>query len=341
MAALVSKFPTLIDIARTSDPDGKIAEVAEILTELMPIMDDIPYVQANNGGSHKSTLRASLPAPTWRLFNKGVVQTKATNKQITDSCGMLEAYSEVDKDLADLNGNTAAYRTQEDTAHIEGMGQEMASTIFYGDTDTDPEKFVGLSPRYYTLSGAVTSGNVIDGGGTGSVNSSIWLVGWGPATVHGIYPNGSQAGLKFEDKGQETVKDADGALYEAYRSHYKWDKGLVVRDWRAVVRICNIDITKLNSAGDTTDLSANIIKLMIKALHKLPASANMKPVFYANEDVIAMLDVKLDDKRGGTITMKDLTGAGGIPRPDTLMFRGYPVRRMSNEILLSTESALT
>ncbi len=35
-------------------------------------------------------------------------------------CGMLETYSEIDKALADLNGNTAAYRLSEDRAFLEG-----------------------------------------------------------------------------------------------------------------------------------------------------------------------------------------------------------------------------
>lgn len=341
MATLSSAWPTLLDIAKASNPDGSIAAVAEILNEVMPMLDDIPWIEANDGGSHKSTLRASLPTPTWRLFNQGVVNTKGTTKQIVDVCGMLEDYAEVDKTMADINSNKEAFRMQENAAHIEGISQAVMSTLLYGDTDVDPEKFIGLAPRYYTLSGAATSGNLLTAGGSGSDNTSMWLIGWGPNTVHGIYPKGTQAGLKYTDLGEQTAYDASSNKFQVYRSHYQWLPGLVVRDWRAVVRIPNIDVSDILTAGDATDTSANLIKLMVRALHKLPSGAMMRPVFYCNETVLSMLDVKLQDKSNVYLTLKDLTGAGGVPRPDTLMFRNYPVRRISDDILLNTESAIS
>ena len=50
--------------------------------------------------------------------------------QVTDSIGMLETYAEVDKSLADLNGNTDEFRLSEDRAFIEAMNQAMAQTLF-------------------------------------------------------------------------------------------------------------------------------------------------------------------------------------------------------------------
>ncbi|MCP4372969.1 MAG: hypothetical protein GY797_33410 [Deltaproteobacteria bacterium] len=342
MGALSNAWPTLLDIAKASNPDGSIAAVAEILNEQTPMLDDIPWIEANDGGSHKSTLRASIPTPTWRLFNQGVVTTKSTTKQISDVCGMLEAYAEVDAALVDINSNREAYRAQENAAHIEGMSQELISTLIYGDTDVDPEKFIGLAPRYYTLSGATTSGNLLTAGGSGSDNTSMWLIGWGPNTVHGIYPKGTEAGLGYEDKGQVTAIDSsNNGKYEVYRSHYKWKPGLVVRDWRSVVRIPNIDVSDLLTSGDATDNSANLIKLMVQALHKLPSTGMMRPVFYCNETVASMLDNKLMNTSNLALQLKDLTGAGGIQRPDVLTFRGYPVRRISDDVLLSTEATIS
>jgi len=342
MGALGSAWPTLVDVAKSINPDGSIAAVSEVLNLAMPMLDDIPWVECNNGSSHTSTLRASLPTPTWRLFNQGVIPVKSTKKQIQDSCGMMEAYSEVDEALVKINSNAQAFRASEDKAFIEGMGQSLMSTLLYGDTDVDPEKFIGLSPRYYALSGATTSSRLLTAGGTGDDNTSMWLIGWGPETVHGIYPKGTQAGLEYNDKGVQTIIDTDNnGKYEAYVSHYRWFAGLTVRDWRAVVRIPNIDVSDVLTAGDSTDTSANLIKLMVRALHKLPPVGNIRPVFYCNETVLAMLDIKLQDKGNVYLSIKDLVGADGVPRPDTLMFRGYPVRRISDDILLNSESAIT
>ncbi|WP_337238094.1 major capsid protein, partial [Salmonella enterica] len=90
---------------------------------------------------------------------------------------------------------------------------------------------------------------------------SIWLVVWGENTVHGIFPKGQKAGIQMEDKGQVTLKDVNGGKYEGYRTHYKWDNGLALRDWRYVVRIANIDVSNLSEPSS----AANIAKLMVKA----------------------------------------------------------------------------
>ena len=71
--------------------------------------------------------------------------------------------------------------------------------------------------------------------------------GLGSNTVHGIFPKGQKAGLNHQDLGEQTLKDPNGGQYQGYRTHYKWDNGLTVRDWRYAVRIANIDTTKLGA----------------------------------------------------------------------------------------------
>lgn len=330
---------TLLDWARRADPDGKIAAVVEVMNHYNEILDDITFIEGNLATGHKVTLRASLPTPSWRLLNEGVTRTKSTTKQITETCGMLEAYSEIDKDLAMLNGNTAAFRFSEDLAHIEAMNQEFAYTLIYGDTSVDPEKFVGLAPRYFATSGQTTSDNVINGGGEGSDNTSIWLVGWSPNTVSGIFPKGSKAGLQVNDLGEQTVYDSNLKPFQAYRTHFQWKCGIQVKDWRYVVRICNIDISDLETAGDASDTSANLLKYMSQALDKIPSNGAVRRVFYCNNRVRAMLRVKLFNKSNTYITLSDWQSPiSGFNRP-TLAFQGVPIRRIDeiavNEDLVS------
>jgi hypothetical protein len=341
MSMQSNNWPTLLDISRRLDPDGKIATVAEILTKYNEILDDLPFVEGNLPTGHKTTVRASLPSPTWRLLNKGVQPTKSSTNQIVETCGMMEAYSEIDKDLAMLNGNTAAWRLSEDSAVIEGMNQALATALVYGDTSIDPEQFVGLAPRYYQTgasAASVTAGNVIDAGG-GTNSTSIWLVGWSNDTIHGIFPKGSKAGLSMEDLGEQTIYDSQSPAgrYQAYRTHYQWKVGLAIRDWRFVVRIANIGITALETAGDTSDTSANIIKYMSQALDKLPPTGNVRPVFYMNQRVRAMLRVKMMSKSNAFLTLENLQGPS-ISRP-TLNFMGVPCRRVDG--LTNTETQIT
>lgn len=335
MSAASATHLTLLDVAKRLDPNGSVAKVAEILQQYNEILDDIPFIEGNLPTGHKTTVRSYLPVPTWRLLNKGVTPVKSGTNQITETCGMLEARSEIDKDIALLNGNTPEYRLSEDIAFLEGMNQEVAYELFYGDTSVDPEKFVGLSPRYYAVSGSTTYGNVIDAGGTGTNNTSIWLVGWGEQYCHGIFPKGSKAGLVQEDLGEQTIYDASLGRFQAYVTRYQWKVGIAVRDYRYVVRICNVDYPALSTAGDTSDTSANIIKYMSQAIDKIPPSGMSRLVFYCNQSVRAMLRVKMLAKSNVFLSLEDLKGAAGIPRP-TLTFMGIPVRRVDKLSLTET-----
>jgi hypothetical protein len=338
MAVLSAIRSTLLDVARRQDPNGKVATVAEVMSQFNDILDDITFQEGNLETGHKVTVRSSLPTPTWRLLNQGVTQTKSTTKQIIETCGMCEAYSEIDKDLALLNGNTAQFRYTEDLAHIEAINQAFSTALVYGDTSVNPEQFVGLAPRYYQVSGgtAATAGNVIDAGGAGTTCASVWLVGWSESTVTGIYPKGSNAGLQVNDLGEQTVYDASSRPFQAFRTHYQWKVGLAVKDWRYVVRIANLNVGSLETASDTVDASANLIKFLSQAIDLLPTNGMVRPVFYMNRRCSAMLRVKLLSAGNTQLTLDELTGP--FQRP-TLKFMGVPVRRIDS--LTSTEAAVT
>jgi hypothetical protein len=272
-----------MDVSNSLDPNGSVATVSEILHQTNEMLDDMVFLEGNLPTGHKSTVRTGIPAPTWRQLYGFVQPTKADRAQVTDSCGMMEAYAEVDKAAADLNGNTNAFRLQEDTAFIEGMSQEAASAMFQANEATNPEQFTGLNVRFNDLS-ASNADNIIDAGGTGSDNASLWLIGWGPNTVHGIYPKGSKAGLQVTDKGQVTIDEPGGTgRMEGYRTHYRWDMGLTVRDWRYVVRIANIDRSLLSTDAST---GANLPELMFEAEQRIPNLGGGKFAWYGDRTVM-------------------------------------------------------
>ena len=334
MATLSVRNPTLLDLAKASDPDGKIATIVEVLNETNEILEDMTWIEGNLPTGHRTTIRSGLPAPTWRKLYGGVQPNKATNVQVTDNTGMLEAYAEIDKALADLNGNTAAFRLSEDRAHIEGMNQEMADTIFFGNEDTEPEAFTGLAPRFNSLT-AENGDNIIDAGGTGSDNGSIWLVVWGPNTCHGIVPKGSVAGLQMQDKGQVTLEDAsDGSnsgRMEAYRTHYRWDAGLTVRDWRFIVRIANVD--RSNRTADASS-GPDLPDLMFQATDLIPNLSMGRAVFYMDRDMRGFLRRQIPNATGlSTLTMENVGGKM------LSAFQGIPVRRV--DALSADEARIT
>ena len=228
MATLSTSNLTLADWAKRSDPDGRVPIVAELLSQTNEILDDCVFKEGNLPTGERVIIRTGLPSVYFRALNQGIPGSKSTTAQVDEACAILEARSEVDKDLAMLNGNTAQFRLSEDTAFLEAMNQTQAETMFYGNPGTDPKKFLGLAPRYGDLS-ADNAVNILDAGGSGSDNASVYLVVWGDNTVYCPFPKGSKAGLTHEDLGEQTVYNSDGTRLQAFATRYQWKNGLVVK----------------------------------------------------------------------------------------------------------------
>jgi hypothetical protein len=242
------------------------------------------------------------------------------------------AVHEVDKALADLNGNSAAWRMSEESAIIEGFGQKVARYMVYGNEATEPEGFTGLAPRFNDQA-SVNGENILTSAATpdGTDNTSIWVVGWGPDTCHMIYPKGSKAGLQIMDKGHVTIENVDGSggRMEAYRTHYKWDCGMVVRDWRYVVRI-NFDLEDVVASGATGPVLRD---MLAKAMRRIPSLNRCRPAIYMNRDALDAFDLQMN--RDPLLQFKTQEEAQG---KFVTRFRGVPVRRVDQ--ILSTEAGI-
>lgn len=325
MATLSSTVLTLSDWAKRLDPDGKTAKTVEILSQTNDVLDDMLFKEGNLPTGEQTTIRTGLPDVYYRLMNQGVPKSKSTTAQVTENAATLEARCEVDKDVAELNGNVNAFRMDENMAFVEAMSQRMATTLFYGSA-ANPEEFVGFANRYSDLS-ATNAQNILDAGGTGSDNSSIWLVGWGQRSICGVFPKGSMAGLKHEDLGLGDAFDASNNRFRAYMDHWQWKAGLVVKDWRYAVRIANVDISDLVGQTGSQALSAStsIIKLMARAIDRMPSLAGVKPAFYVNRTVASHLRLIGLEKSNSAVTVESAINQFG-ENIFTLRFLGVPVR---------------
>ena len=339
MATLSTSNLTLADWAKRSDPDGRVPIVAELLSQSNEVLDDCVFKEGNLPTGERVVIRTGLPGVYWRALNQGIPSTKSTTAQIDEACGILEARSEVDKDLAMLNGNTAQFRLSEDTAFLEAMNQTQAETLFYGNPGTDPKKFLGLAPRYSDLS-ADNSVNILNAGGSGSDNSSVYLVVWGDNTVYCPFHKGSKAGLTHEDLGEQTVYNSDGTRLQAFATRYQWKNGLVVKDWRYVVRICNIDISDLLGVTGTQANTAatSLVKLMARALYRIPNMAMGRAAFYMNRTVHSGMAISALDKSQSVLNIQDGLSQFGSAQ-SYLTFLGVPLRKV--DALLNTESVVS
>ena len=329
--------PTLTDVLDRLGNNGEVLDIVEVLEETNEMLDDLTWVECNNKFSHKTVVRTGLPKVAWRKLNYGVQPSKSTVAQVQDTCGMLEAYATIDKKLAEINGMKSSWRVSENRPFIEAMNQEFMRALIYGDSSKDPEKFMGLAPRFSTKDPkkAANAVNVIDALGTGNDLTSIWLVGWSPNTCHCIYPENSSAGLKNEDLGEEPALDPDGGEYRVLKNHYSWDVGLTVRDWRYVVRIANIKESLLKPIPPDTNSAEghNLFELLVRATAKVPSLTGARFAFYCNRTIETYLRLQRSNARNVYLTQEDVGGRivtkfDGIPfrRVDALEFAETQVK---------------
>ena len=335
---LGAEYPNLLNIAKRTDPNGKIAKVVELLNQTNAVFDDAYVIEGNLPTGHMTTIRSDIPHGTWRKFNYGVKPIKSNTAQVTDVCGMLEARSEIDVKLANLNGNSKDFMLTESAPILEGINQDICSTIFYGDLLSHPDRFNGLSLRYDQLGtpSNVPPANsylnqVIDMGGDDDICTSIWLMCWGPNTVHLFYPKGSKQGIESKYLGEIDAFDADGGKYRALANIFGVTLGMSVRDWRYVCRICNIDTAAI--AADTTDaLLKQLYRAMITSINTIPILTMGRPVFYMNRAVKNLLDIAATDKANAALKVEQIFG-----KPQTT-FWGIPIKQC--DAILNTESPL-
>lgn len=326
MATLSTGQLTLADWSKRTGPDGKIDPVAELLSQQNDVLEDIVFKEANQPTSHVVNIRTGLPTVYWRAYNQGVPSSKSTTAQVTEPCAMLEARSHIDAKLLALNNNSAEFRLSEESAFIEAMNQEMTGKLFNGNVGTDAKTFSGLATRYSSTT-AGNGGNVILAGGAGSDNASIYLVVWGEQTVFCPFPKGSRAGLQSRDLGEESVQDANGNWYQAARSLFQWDGGLVVKDWRYVVRIANIDVSDWIgvTGSQASTASTNLLKLMMRAIARIPNFNMGRAAFYANRSIQEGLMIQALEKSNAALGVKDALTQFGT-KINQLEFMGIPVR---------------
>jgi hypothetical protein len=330
MSLLSIASKTLAEWAKGLDPDGRPATVINLLSQENPILQHLPFMEGNLPTGHRGTVLTGLPTAAWRLLNAGVVPSTGTKAQIDDQCGNLETWSQTDTKLAKLSGNVNAFRAQEAEEHLEAIAQEYAQTLFYGAASA-PEEFVGLAARYSDPS-AGNGANIINGGGSGSDNGSIWMLDLGGKGLNGIFPQGSQVGVEHVDHKNVVIQNAGGvtgALMAALVDQWIWNGGIHMPDWRRGVRVANVDIGNLTGESSAADL----IKLLIKAWHRIRKKKNCH--IYACPTIVEFLDIQGRDIviEGGGVTTKNIDGE------EKLSFRGVPIH--SIDALLETETALT
>jgi len=334
-------WPTIAQVAKESIAGNKFMQkCVELFEQTNDLAEDLPFCECNEGQVHTHLMDADVPQGTWRRVNEGIKAVSASTIQVSDTVALLENRSESDKIVAKRSGDVAMYRHRQDRRIVSGLNQQLASCLFYGDPKTDPKKFYGLSPRYDVLGQPANKPSAQDfgmrhilnaGGSTASSQTSIWLLGMGvDVGVFGIYPSTApNAGIEAQDLGEIDLRDANGAVFRGYATHYSVQQGLAIADWRYVVRIANVEFT---AAMDEASINT-ICDIMIEATNALPDLKAVRPVFYCNRQGHTRLQQMAIRKSNMSLGFGDIYGV-----KNQLSISGIPIKRC--DALISTEAVV-
>lgn len=329
MATLNAELPTLLDLAKRMDPQGNIADVIEYMQVRNPILMDAVAREGNLPTGHTFSGRTALPSVQWRKFNEGITPGKSRTDNITETAGSLEAMSVVDEALANLNGNAPAFRASEDKAFTVSLNKEAERSVIYESTKSAPEKIMGLAPRLDATTSQAGSQIVkADPAAAGSDQTSVYLVGWGLNSVYLFTPKGVPGGLQKQDLGKQLWDDGTGKKFPAWVTHWRWQFGLAVQDWRYVGRIANIDTGAISATG------TNLIESMIDMYHQMDSHTGVRFAWYANRTIGKFLHKQARNETGSsTLAIENIAG-----QPVTTIL-GIPVR--ITDTILSTEAVVS
>jgi len=339
MSTLTQSTLSMIELYKQVDGKGRLIDVIETMNNTSQyIMDDWVWMLCNSGTKHTRSIRTGLPSVAWGMLYSGIAQSKSTKQTIDDTTGFVEGLSSVDERQLELYaGNEMAIRLAEGRSFIEAMSQELVTALFYHNSDTDAKKPKGLGARFGTKATYGAGNQIVDAGGSGSDNTSIWFIEWSYDGLSVIYPEGTVGGIKRENMGRQRILDASSNPYFVQEELFRCHAGFSLGDWQRIARIANIDVSDMQAG------SVKLYDFLRKAYYKLKSRRTSKVMdqtspgrlaIYCNRDVLEALD-RLSTNAGAADNFTRLTW-GEIEGKEVLTYRGIPIRE--TDALLNTEA---
>jgi hypothetical protein len=339
MAVTTDTRTTLLDYAKLTDPDGRPAQVYEVMNQVLTMLEDAPAYPSNAPFGNRTTIRSSLPTVQTAKINRGTPRSKGTWSQVTDAIGIFDGLSEVDVRQRKVIGDALfnAERYAQDQGFMEAFAEKVGNVLVYGDTAVDEASFDGLQPRLTTKNQGVdrtksqvwsianVSGQAVVGGDA----SSIYVVDWGERGAHLIFPPNTGSGLSVDNLGDIRVTDKNNNPFMAAVTQFLWFVGLAVKDPRHIARLGDIDISDANIAAP---LQGTLLNVLIDLLTEMVPPGGMQRVLYAPTRIHAAYWKQAVNKNNAALSIQDYLG-----KP-TLFCWNYPMKR--HDQISVAESAL-
>ena len=334
---------TIAELARREDPDGKLAQLVDVLSQENKILEDITWIECNNGTYHEDTRTAVEPTGEERAYDQGVSKEAGITEKVTEPTCMLNGISEVDVSKIKHSPDQGAARLQEDGFFLRGMTKTLVSRLFDGSRATDQRRINGINSRtdYNTLQ--TTETRVFDNAGGNCADAatftSIYIIQWGYKKVNLIYPRndpngGGELPIKMEDFGKSIINQSgtsETKKYPAWQTWFGADFGMFINDPRCIKRIANI----ATSSIDGVNYFGFHENALIDAVTQLEYNGE-GAVMYVNRTIYAQMWKRANEKGNAFFTQDANEGPFGMP---VIRFQGIPIKRVDQ--ITNTQADVT
>lgn len=341
-----STFMDIVSNYSSTDAGAQFVMPKRVLDRMTPLVRMLPLKPSNNILSNIAVRTDSLPVASTRRWNEGIKATASKNTPLNDPIALFEDYSEVDKDLWEIQNNPNAWRADQDMNHIEGLFQLLESMLFYGSLTLNPGAFNGLATRFNNLESYPNGDtswqpNVWNGGQTSGNCTSAWMIEFGDDTVYGIYPPNSPAGLNVRDLGEITKELASGTgavgqnyMYQVLRTMLRWYLGIQIGDERCVQRICNINPVGFSGPNGFDE------SVFIEAKNWLPRGGEAPgTIIMVNRALKSQIDIRAVSQKINTYFTPPSDNSMDVFGKAVTKFQNIPI--YVAEKILSTETVLS
>lgn len=329
---------TLADYeSMVTDKDVSRKVLIHTIRDYMPFFDQGVILPANNGDTDKGQIITKYPEGQLRAYNEGWDAEEVLGASARYTASMVRTRSVVDVSLYNTRkpGEREAWRLRKDEGFMKGLARQAVRRVFYGDPSVDARDCLGLSQIVVPTSEAFGARCINAGGTAAGKLTDIWLINWKPDGMYMFYPQGGEGpGLTVDNMGEQYINDKNNKAFRALVTEFGWDIGVAAYDPEAVVRICNVDTSKL-SKKNTTSGAPDLIDLMTQALEMLPDDASGRIAFYMNDTIRSVLRRQMQNKDNAFLTWAEIAGRKVLSYGDT------PIHKLGSDVIGNTGNALT
>jgi hypothetical protein len=332
---------SLQELRRRETPDGKLAELIDVISEENRVLEYMTWIEANNGFYHEDTRVATEPTGNNRALDEGVVKEAGVTEPITERTMELASISEVDDKKYRASPNPDGFRLQEDGLFLKGMTKTLVGDFFDGNRGTDPREIDGINNRsdYNTLSSDYTYDNA-DGNASSTANkTSVYFFQFGHKKLNMIYPRNNPMGggtlpIKMEDFGKSIINQSgtsETKKYPAWQTWFSADFGIFIHDPRCIKRIVNISTSNIDGVDDFAWHEDS----MIDASGDLEYNGE-GTVICVNRTLLAQARKRANEKGNAFYTQTVVEGPFARP---VLFWDGIPIVRVDQ--ITNTQATIT